>query len=251
MKRAVAVAGVLTLLSCAAAAEPFGMMSNLAIVGGDGAVALRWKRCTATRYAPEDRISACKRLISDNATGAYRARRALAAAHEEQRDVDAVLSDYAAMIADGDTFGLLLRADLLAATGQYDKAMDDLKTYTAQNRDEAENLNDRCWMRALARQELEAGLADCEAALKLKPDDADTLDSRAFVLFRLGRMADAIASYNAALKQDERLASSLYMRGVIESKNGDKASGAADITAAKEIDPKIALTYERYGVAGP
>jgi tetratricopeptide (TPR) repeat protein len=95
--------------------------------------------------------------------------------------------------------------------------------------------------------DLNGALQDCDAALQLKPDNADTLDSRGFVKLKLGQAPNAIVDYDAALKLSAKKASSLFGRGVAKLKIGN-ASGNNDIAAAKAIDPGIADEFQRYGV---
>jgi tetratricopeptide (TPR) repeat protein len=65
---------------------------------------------------------------------------------------------------------------------------------------------------------------------------------------RLGQRDLAILSYNSALGIDPRLASSLYGRGVAYLGQGLVEQGAADIAAAKAIEPKIVDELSRFGV---
>src|SRR5437762_1034465 len=53
--------------------------------------------------------------------------------------------------------------------------------------------------------------------------DANTLDSRAFVHLKMGDLADAIAYYDAALRLDPKIASSLCGRGLSKLRMGDLA----------------------------
>ncbi len=66
------------------------------------------------------------------------------------------------------------------------------------------------------------------------------MDSRAFVQLRAGRLDLAVADYTAALDLNPREASSLYGRGLAKQQKGDAAGAAADIAAARAIDPAIA-----------
>ena len=59
-----------------------------------------------------------------------------------------------------------------------------------------------------------------------------------------------MASYNAALKLDGRQARPLYGRGVAKLNKGD-AGGAADLQAAKGIEPDIAEEFALFGVSAP
>jgi len=53
-----------------------------------------------------------------------------------------------------------------------------------------------------------AALADADAALKLKPDAAPALDTRAHILEALGRREEAIADFRRALAIEPRLSGS-------------------------------------------
>ena len=73
------------------------------------------------------------------------------------------------------------------------------------------------------------------------------LDSRGLVYFRLGRMEEALADFDAALDQTPDLAASLFMRGVIRKQTG-AAGGDADLAAARMIWPRVDEDYARYGI---
>ena len=111
-------------------------------------------------------------------------------------------------------------------------------------------LNGRCWARAIANQELEIALADCDRALKLRPGTAEILDSRGLVHLRLGQYDQAIEDYDAALGIQPKIAWAHYGRGVAELKTGKTAEGEADIKAAGEISPVVAMRGKRLGI-GP
>jgi tetratricopeptide (TPR) repeat protein len=109
-------------------------------------------------------------------------------------------------------------------------------------------LNARCWTRAAWGKELEAALADCDAALR-KNKVSEVMGNRGLVLLRMGRLDDAIVQYTAAIGQQPKLAPALYGRGLAELKKGDKAKGEADIAAANAIAPGLAAQYKRFGLA--
>jgi tetratricopeptide (TPR) repeat protein len=94
---------------------------------------------------------------------------------------------------------------------------------------------------------LKQALKDCDESLRFKPDDADTLDSRGFANLKSGNFDKAAADFDAALKLNPKLASSLYGRGIAKNKK-QSGSGEADLAAAKAIDAKIAETFAGYGV---
>ena len=143
---------------------------------------------------------------------------------------------------------LSVRADAYEDLGQYENAIQDLDAIIAMHPSDANALNSRCWARAVQGKQLDIALADCNLSLKLRTDDAPTLDSRGFVNFRMGNYSAAITDCDSALKINQKLASSLYVRGLAKLKNGDTAAGNTDIAAANALDPKIADSYAVYGV---
>lgn len=110
-------------------------------------------------------------------------------------------------------------------------------------------LNARCWARALGGQELEQALLDCNAALKMRPNTAQFLDSRGMVYLRQSNYDKAIADYDAALKLRPKVAWSLYGRGLAKSRKGLTAEGQADIAAATALEPTIAEQARKFGIA--
>jgi tetratricopeptide (TPR) repeat protein len=110
-------------------------------------------------------------------------------------------------------------------------------------------LNNRCWIRAAWGRQLTEALADCDEALRKGTRSSANLDSRGFVLLRLGRFDDSIADYNAALKLQPKGAWSLYGRGLAKIGKGMKADGDADIKAALALDPTLEKQAARYGLA--
>jgi tetratricopeptide (TPR) repeat protein len=108
--------------------------------------------------------------------------------------------------------------------------------------------NDRCWARAVAMIELDAALADCNEALRLRPDFVPALDSRAFVHMRGGRFREAITDYDAAIKGIPKDPYSLYGRGIAKLRIGDTVGAQADIAASKEVQD-VAPEFAAYGFA--
>ena len=94
-------------------------------------------------------------------------------------------------------------------------------------------------------------MADCNEAVKLKPDYVNALDSRGFVQLRMGKYDEAIADYNAALKLEPNKAASLYGRGMAKQRKRDYTGGIADIAAARAVKPNISAEYARYGLMPP
>jgi tetratricopeptide (TPR) repeat protein/predicted aspartyl protease len=134
-----------------------------------------------------------------------------------------------------------------AAIAQYDRWIE------AHNRDDVHMpraRGARCWARALAGQQLDRALEDCNAAVRATPKTADFLDSRGLVYLRRGQYDKAIADYGAALALDPKLAWSLYGRGLAKQHLGQAAAGEADIAAAAALFPKIAEVAAGHGI-GP
>jgi hypothetical protein len=70
---------------------------------------------------------------------------------------------------------------------------DWIDTHRRDDAQMASALNSRRWTRAQWGQELEQALADCECALKLRPDTAGFLGSRGLVHLRRAEYDQAIA----------------------------------------------------------
>jgi tetratricopeptide (TPR) repeat protein len=170
-------------------------------------------------------------LMQTNATDA-----AVAAYQEAVR---AAPSNPAVLSAAEQAFEKLQRHDLMLAT------LDQLVKLQP---DSALWLNNRCWARATSGGDPTQALADCDAALKIKPDAPDALDSRGFVHLRLGQFAAAKQDYDAALKARPDLPTSLYGRGVALSLAGNAAAGSRDLDAARKHDPGIDKEFAGYGV---
>lgn len=131
-----------------------------------------------------------------------------------------------------------------AAVGEYDRWLVANPTADAA----PQVLNERCWSRALWGKQLEAGLADCDAALKKGGRNSAFMDSRGLLLLRMGRLDDAIAQYDAALKLQPKQAWSLFGRGLAKLRRGDVAGGRTDMSAAATIDPGLLQQAMRLGL---
>lgn len=132
-----------------------------------------------------------------------------------------------------------------AAVGEYDRWLTANPTADAA----PQVLNERCWARALWGKQLEAGLADCDAALRKGGRNSAFMDSRGLLLLRMGRLDEAIAQYDAALKLQPKQAWSLYGRGLAKLRRGDAAGGRLDMSAAAAIDPQLPQQVKRLGLA--
>jgi len=136
-----------------------------------------------------------------------------------------------------------------ASIAQYDLWIDshpdDVRLVTA--------LGGRCLASALQNQDLAQGLNDCSKALrrtdKQFPEYGSLYADRGMLYLRQGNYDKAMADFNDALKLMPRSASALYGRGVAQSRKHLAKEGAADIEAARVIDPQLPQRYQRFGIA--
>jgi tetratricopeptide (TPR) repeat protein len=109
-------------------------------------------------------------------------------------------------------------------------------------------LNNICWGLATLGGELDAALQICDEAIAKLPECAPCIDSRGFVLLRMGRFQEAVDSYNTSLLKRPMMAASLYGRGVARLRMGQAQEGDLDLRLARAVAPMIALEMERYGL---
>ena len=143
-------------------------------------------------------------------------------------------------------------AGAYAAMDQFPLAVAQYGLWIAAHPDDAsmaDARNGRCRARALGDIELDAALADCNAAVRLAPQRADPLDSRGLVHVRRGEFDRAVADYDAALALRPKSAWSLYGRALAEAKAGDKSGSDADLAAAAALAPKLATRAARLGLS--
>jgi len=142
---------------------------------------------------------------------------------------------------------LTLRGIAFEKAGHTALAQADFTQALAQAKQPVE-LNNICWDLATHNVSLTRALDDCNASVAKTPTDAAALDSQGFVLMRLGRYADAIASYDSALKIKPLSPGSLYGRGICELRAGKKARGRADLNEATVLSYTVADQFAHYGV---
>ncbi|WGM39853.1 DUF3857 domain-containing protein [Caulobacter sp. NIBR1757] len=173
--------------------------------------------------------------------------------HRENKDYAKAEADYNAAIGLDDDKSTLytLRAGTLLRLGKKEAAMADFVTARKLAARDAGDLNALCWEQATNGVALEAALGDCDKALQVEPRNAPTLDSRGFVLMRLGRWSDSIADYDKAAGIRPDSAESLFGRALAKAGAGDKAGAAADIAEARKLDPGIDEEFAGYGLKAP
>jgi tetratricopeptide (TPR) repeat protein len=132
-----------------------------------------------------------------------------------------------------------------AATIEYSKWID---SHPRDNMFMPRALSSRCRSRALSGQELDQALGDCNAAVRMRPNTAEYLDSRGLVYLRKNDYDKAIADYSAAVHLQPKSAWSLYGRGLSKLHKGLTADGQTDVAAATALEPKIAEHAASYGI---
>ena len=177
-----------------------------------------------------------------------------AALRVHQRDKAGALADLDVVdhAVDAAAMDRLRLGSLLIDAGQPQRAVGQFDQWIKAHPDDVRRpvaLNGRCWARALAGQDLDAALRDCDAALRARPGTAAYLDSRGTVQLRRGDWAKAVTDYDAALAGQPKMAWSLYGRGIAKLRTGDAAGGKADMDAAAAIRPNIADEAKGYGLA--
>ena len=160
----------------------------------------------------------------------------------------AVWADKAVALSPSDLNAQIDRARVRVKLGQIDQARAGFAAVRRQSQQNATMLNNLCYEQATIDFDLLQALEDCDASLALKKFAA-ALDSRGFVLMRLGRDREARATFDAALALNPTLAASLFGRSLIEQRLGDAAAAAKDKQAALLESPSITTTFASYGVA--
>lgn len=139
-------------------------------------------------------------------------------------------------------------AEIAGSTARKDEAWQKLVAATEDRPSDKSLLNSQCWFMATWSYRLDEGAELCDKAVRVGDYDAPVLDSRAMLYHRLGRDEEALKDIDAVLRKQPGMAASLYLRGVILSKRGDRAAAARDIEHALRIEPAIAERYRAYGL---
>lgn len=251
---------------------------------------LAWERCSGAGQI-EYRLSQCSAVIDfAGATQARRAEALIVrgALRAEQSQYPRALADFGrALRLDGDNAQIYFQRGLAhQASGAFDVAVRDfdralalqpglqaaldgraaalqqrvtsfqqelamLDQQLVRSPTDAALLNNRCWLRAVNNDNLDAALADCNASLAARPNDANVLDSRGLVQFKRGDYAAALADYEAAVQLDPENGHFLYGRGLTRIALGMAQEGADDQARADELTPGISRQYQDYNILPP
>ena len=115
-------------------------------------------------------------------------------------------------------------------------------------------LSGRCGSEAAANVDVDRAVDDCSTALRLMPKTAPvhlsavTISNRGLAYFREGRLDDALADFDAALKLQPQFPLARYERGLVELKKGLATQGRADLAAAQAHGPGVARRLAGMGL---
>jgi tetratricopeptide (TPR) repeat protein len=143
---------------------------------------------------------------------------------------------------------LLIKAVLLARAADADGALAAINDAIAVKSANASLFNERCWIKGTLAVQLDSAVQDCTRAIELTDNNSAELDSRAMVLFRLNRLDEALADLNAALDRNPASSGSLYLRAVIERRQGKTGDADADAANARKLAPRIDEEYARWKI---
>lgn len=126
------------------------------------------------------------------------------------------------------------------ANADFDQARKTAKT--------ASQLNNVAWELATRGVALGTALAIVDEAIAQKSDNYRFIDTKAFILLRLGQYREAVEQYDAALIHGPRQPTSLFGRGIAKRRAGQTSAGDADLKAARAVQANIDAEFAAMGV---
>ena len=112
----------------------------------------------------------------------------------------------------------------------------------------ASELNSMAWELAIRNVALPTALSIIDEALEKQPGTYAFIDTKGFILLRLGRYRESIEQYDAALNLQPKQAISLFGRGIAKLRAGHRASDDADLKAARAVQPDIDAEFAEMGM---
>lgn len=142
---------------------------------------------------------------------------------------------------------VIAESEILGEAGRADEGWTMLEDIALERPGDGHVLNAQCWFMGLWSYRIEQAGPVCDEAVKTLEYSAAVLDSRALMHYRAGNDEQALRDLNAALASEPGQGASLYLRGVILSKKGDKA-GEKDIADALRLYRNFDRHYARYNI---
>jgi tetratricopeptide (TPR) repeat protein len=150
-------------------------------------------------------------------------------------------------LAPDDPNGWTFRGDTYLASHRFEKAISDYN--------HAIDLNAK-WMwpwdnrgeAYLRLGKIDRAIQDFEMVIELNPDYAMGYIDRGIAHIKQKQLDAALFDFEQGLKVDPKCASCLYGRGIIKGLRGDHIGQAADIQAAKAMNPKGFNNFDEDGV---
>jgi tetratricopeptide (TPR) repeat protein len=277
MRLAAALAVAAALAACTPADPAATLAQNLTLCEGQGYPDQRIAACSAVVADPS--IEPTRRAAAFVQRGMLRAElgqhaRAVAdfgralrldatntdaysergAVHQQRGAFDLAVRDYDAALALDPRHSIASYRREEAMRGRVDafsSQLAQLSEILAREPANVAALNNRCWLRATYDQDINAALADCNAAVNGDRRYAAAFDSRGLVHLKRGDFQAAIADYDAALAIEPSRGHYLYGRGLARLHLGLSQQGEADLAAAEAAEPGVAQAYAGYGYLPP
>ena len=129
-------------------------------------------------------------------------------------------------------------ANIFSENEEFDAALDAYKIQFGDDyaRDRI-TLNTLAYSRALALRELDAALVDIDEALTYAPQDASMRDTRAWVLYQLGRYEDALKDADFAVKEFEKPTLTNWLQGQLSQAAAQSTNATPATTEGKAKSP--------------
>ena len=132
--------------------------------------------------------------------------------------------------------------------GRHREAVADSTTalnMAADDTSRARLLNQRAYIRAIANIELDQGLQDAMQSLALKPNDPQTLDTRAYLLFRLDKPKEALKDIDLAILQWTRPLAGFRFHADMVTRQQLAARGLPSREIREYIEPLAVMIHHR------
>jgi len=160
------------------------------------------------------------------------------------------LSEQALAVTPNPAAGRVDLAGIAISIGQVDRAEALYREVLKDEPDNPHALNGLAWTLATGRKDYQAALPLADRAIKLAPRSSHAHDTRAVILFHLGRLADARKEFEACVEltapHSARRAKTLLQLGRTCQRLQDAASARKHLQDALRIDKEIgALTGEQ------